>query len=58
MVVMEVDDFTEIARYWQNPIPYDAIRDMNRAQCHAAIDAGMSALNQKQARQWAQEKQS
>lgn len=53
------DDFTEIARYWQNPIPYDAIRDMNRAQCHAAIDAGMAALNQLQRDRWAeQEKQS
>jgi len=49
------DDFTQITRYWQNPIPYDAIRDMNRAQCHAAIDAGMSALNRKQALRWAEE---
>lgn len=53
------DDFITLRDYIRNPEPYEAEVAANRALCHNEIDRGMSALNQKQARQWAeQEKQS
>lgn len=51
-------DLTELRRYWSDPAyreACDAEVEVNRALCHAAIDRGMAALNEKQRARWAAE---
>ncbi len=42
----------DLEAYWQNPRPFEAEVTERRASIHAHIDAGMAALNAKQAARW------
>ncbi|APX66291.1 hypothetical protein AV944_11130 [Sphingomonas sp. LK11] len=45
----------DLEAYWQNPRPFEAEVTERRASIHSHIDAGMAALNAKQAARWDRE---
>lgn len=47
--------FAEIEEYWRSPARLDAEIAANRASVHAAIDAGMEPINERQRKRWADE---
>lgn len=46
-----------LVAFWRDPEPFYAEQREMRAKANAAIDAGMAALNAKQAARWAAEGQ-
>lgn len=45
----------DLEAYWQNPAPFEAEREAQRAIAHAAIDAGMAASRARQLARWDRE---